>query len=124
MEQAAGWTSGFGSEGALASLDGSRPSTERRQRLRQPPTGPEWRQRVVIEDIQPQISGGRFPIKRCTDETVVVRASVHADGTDRIAADLRYRAAGEVHWTEQPMLVVEPGIDLWESQFEVSILGR
>lgn len=37
--------------------------------------------RVVIEGVEPQVDGGRFPIKRTIGEKVQVRADIYADGT-------------------------------------------
>jgi hypothetical protein len=47
--------------------------------------------RAVIEDVQPAIDGGRFPVKRTVGETVDVGADVFADGHDKLTAVLRYR---------------------------------
>jgi starch synthase (maltosyl-transferring) len=49
------------------------------------------RRRVVIEDVQPSIDDGRFPIKRTPDEVVRVEADVFTDGHDLVCAVLRYR---------------------------------
>jgi starch synthase (maltosyl-transferring) len=49
-------------------------------------------QRVVIERMQPEIDGGRFPIKRTVGETVEVSATIFADGHDVVTAVLRDRA--------------------------------
>src|SRR5437773_12023018 len=46
--------------------------------------------RVVIENIRPEIDGGRFSIKRTIGEPVVVTADIFADGHDVIAAALQY----------------------------------
>src|SRR3954466_2391596 len=48
--------------------------------------------RVAVERIEPEIDGGRFPIKRTVGETVDVEATIFADGHDVIAAVLRDRA--------------------------------
>ena len=47
--------------------------------------------RVVIERIQPEVDGGRFPIKRTVGETVDVSATIFADGHDVLVAVLRDR---------------------------------
>src|SRR5262249_4205847 len=47
--------------------------------------------RVVVENVQPTIDGGRFPIKRTAGESVNVAATIFADGHDVIVAVLRYR---------------------------------
>ncbi len=77
--------------------------------------------RVVIEGVEPEIDDGRFPIKRCVGEEVVVAADIHADGHDVLAAVLRYRHAAEEEWKEAPM---EAGInDRWTARFTVTALG-
>jgi starch synthase (maltosyl-transferring) len=77
--------------------------------------------RVVIEDVTPCVDGGRFAVKRVIGESVRVRASVFADGHDRLAAALRVRHDSASAWTEVAM---EPlGNDLWEASFEADRLG-
>src|SRR5436190_14081598 len=46
------------------------------------PLDPELRQRVVIENVTPEVDEGRFPAKRTVGEAVVVEADVFADGHD------------------------------------------
>ncbi len=83
--------------------------------------GPERSARVVIEGVQPEIDGGRFPVKRTVGEEVVVEADVFADGTDVLRAVLLHRREGEREWTETSM---EPLVnDRWRASFEVSDLG-
>ncbi|HEX6972780.1 MAG TPA: alpha-1,4-glucan--maltose-1-phosphate maltosyltransferase [Vicinamibacterales bacterium] len=78
--------------------------------------------RVVVENIQPQVDCGRFPIKRTPGETVNVTADIHADGHDTLAAALLYRKAGAAKWRETPMT---PGVnDAWTGSFTVDELGR
>lgn len=48
---------------------------------------------VVIENVQPEIDSGRFPIKRTVPEEVVVTADIHTDGHDMLSAVLLYRPA-------------------------------
>jgi len=81
-----------------------------------------WPSRVVIENVQPEIDGGQYPIKRILGEQVVVTAVVHADGHDILTALLKYRHWQEKKWREVPMKAV--GNDLWKSTFAVSKLGR
>jgi starch synthase (maltosyl-transferring) len=40
------------------------------------------RGRVAIENIRPEIDGGRFPAKRVVGERVIVEADIFADGHD------------------------------------------
>ncbi|HTU22934.1 MAG TPA: alpha-1,4-glucan--maltose-1-phosphate maltosyltransferase [Gemmataceae bacterium] len=77
--------------------------------------------RVIIEGVEPEIDGGRFPIKRTVGEEVVVHADIYADSHDVLAAVLRYRHADEETWKEAPMA---PRInDRWEARFSVTALG-
>jgi starch synthase (maltosyl-transferring) len=51
------------------------------------PTLPEreGRRRMCIENVAPEIDGGRFAIKRVIGECVVVEADIFADGHDSLA---------------------------------------
>ncbi len=86
--------------------------------------------RVVVEHIQPEIDGGRFPVKRTVGESVQVFADIFADGHGEIAAVLRQRSVGaSAEWSggadarELPMALVAPGTDRWWGQFDVTDLG-
>jgi starch synthase (maltosyl-transferring) len=87
-----------------------------------PVLDPARLRRVVIENVEPQIDSGRFPIKRTIGEEVRVRADVFADGHDDIAAVVRHRRVGEEHWHETLMAPVEN--DRWQAAFTVDALGR
>ena len=43
---------------------------------------------AVIENLQPLIDGGRYPIKRVVGEDLVVEADIFKDGHDIVAAAL------------------------------------
>jgi starch synthase (maltosyl-transferring) len=76
--------------------------------------------RVVLENVRPEVDGGRFPIKRTLGEEVEVTADIHADGHDQLAAVLRYRRQSEPSWTELPM---QPLVnDAWSARFCVTEL--
>ena len=78
--------------------------------------------RVVIENITPQIDCGAFPIKRVVGEQVVVEADAFADGHDVIAVAIRYREAGDDGWQEVAM---EPLVnDRWRGVFTVTKVGE
>ncbi len=77
--------------------------------------------RVVIESVEPQIDGGRFPVKRIIGDQVVVTADVFTDGHDALAAVLRYRHVKEADWKEAAML--ERVNDAWRASFPVTKLG-
>jgi starch synthase (maltosyl-transferring) len=76
--------------------------------------------RVVIENVQPQVDGGRFPAKRTVGETVVVEADAFAEGHDALTVVLRHRREGEAAFTEVAM---EPlANDRWRAAFVLGAL--
>jgi starch synthase (maltosyl-transferring) len=79
------------------------------------------RRRVVIENVDPEIDGGRFPIKRAIGENVVVTADIFADGHDSISARLLYRKQKDREWEEVPMRLMEN--DRWKAEFVVEEVG-
>ena len=95
----------------------------RRPRARRQPTpalDPALLRRVVVENVYPEVDGGRFPIKRVVGEQVIVSADVHADGHDKVAAALLYRRAGDEAWSEVRM--EGAGNDRWSAAFGVESL--
>jgi starch synthase (maltosyl-transferring) len=78
--------------------------------------------RVCIENVEPEIDGGRFAVKRTVLDKFNVRADIHADGHDVIAAAVRYRKAGNSEWSEAPMTLL--GNDRWQRSFTVPQVGR
>ena len=78
--------------------------------------------RVVIENVQPQIDCGRFPIKRTVGDRVEVTADIFADGHDILHAVLRHKPAADSGWEEVPM-EPQPN-DLWRGEFSVTAQGR
>jgi starch synthase (maltosyl-transferring) len=80
------------------------------------------RRRVVIEGVEPEIDGGRFPIKRVVGETVAVEADAFTDGHDAITCRLLWRPESQPKWQEAEM---EPlPNDLWRAEFTVTEPGR
>ena len=69
---------------------------------------------VVIENLQPLINGGRYPVKRVVGEDLVVEADVFKDGHDYVAATLKWRAVGETRWNETFMAHVDN--DRWRGR--------
>ncbi|TDN62974.1 maltotransferase domain-containing protein [Paraburkholderia sp. BL10I2N1] len=81
--------------------------------------------RVAIESVSPSCDGGHFPVKRVVGERVEVKAAIFAEGHDRIAAAVIWRAADETAWQEAPMHPAEPpGLDLWAARIPLERLGR
>src|SRR5688572_10867761 len=74
--------------------------------------------RVAIDDVNPQIGQGRFPIKRIVGESVAVRASIFADGHDEVRAAILYRTVEENDWHE--VLMVPDWNDTWYGTFAIN----
>lgn len=81
----------------------------------------EGRPRVVIEHVSPEIDCGRFAIKRIVGESVIVEASVFAEGHDQVACQILY---GEDKNKLQSAPMTPLGNDLWRGEFPVEKLGR
>ena len=62
---------------------------------------------VVIEDMQPLIDCGRYPVKRVMGEDLIVEADIFKDGHDVVAAVLKWRVVGKRAWRETPMTFVD-----------------
>lgn len=77
--------------------------------------------RIVIENIQPQINCGDYPVKRVVDEIVQVNADIFGDGHDIIQASVFYKHHKQKNWNEARMC---PGNnDHWEGIFSVEKQG-
>ena len=61
---------------------------------------------VMIENVQPLIDCGRYPIKRIVGEDLVVEADIFKDGHDVVAAVLKWRV-GKRGWRQTPMVFVD-----------------
>ena len=79
------------------------------------------KQRVVIENVQPEINKGKFSIKRIAGESVLVTADIFADGHDQLLANLLFRKQGEQEWQKTDMKFIIN--DLWEGEFAVNEPG-
>lgn len=82
----------------------------------------EGRRRVIIENVQPSVDGGRYPAKRVEGDTVTVTADIYADGHDHIRATVHYRRAGDDAFSEVDLSPL--GNDAWEGEFPVGSVGR
>jgi starch synthase (maltosyl-transferring) len=82
----------------------------------------DGRRRVVIENVQPEIDCGRFPIKRVIGERVDVEADVFTDSHDALSCLLRYRHESEADWHEVAMTAL--GGDRWGAFFPITELGE
>ena len=82
----------------------------------------EGRRRAVIENVKPEVDGGRFPIKRVVGEPVVIEVDAFADGHDVLRCLLRYRNEKDATWSEADMLALAN--DRWRGEFTVTEIGR
>jgi starch synthase (maltosyl-transferring) len=83
------------------------------------PTHGRWR--VVIEDVNPAVDGGRHPVRRIVGDEVEVSAAIFADGKDELAARLHYRHASDARWRFVPMHAA--GNDVWRGTFKLDKPG-
>lgn len=80
----------------------------------------DGRRRVVIENMAPQVEGGRFPAKRAVGEVLTVTADIFVDGHDALQAAVLHRLAGAEAVFETRM---SPGInDSWSAEIPVAEL--
>jgi starch synthase (maltosyl-transferring) len=69
---------------------------------------------VIIERVQPEIDGGRYPVKRVQGDILEVTADIFKDGHDKIAAVVKYRRQDEDDWREAEMRFVDN--DRWAGE--------
>ncbi len=77
---------------------------------------------AVVENVAPQVDGGRFAIKRVVGEEIEVTAACFAHGHEQVACAVRCRPAREPHWREIPMTPL--GNDRWRARFTVDRAGQ
>jgi starch synthase (maltosyl-transferring) len=80
----------------------------------------DGRQRVVIENVSPEINCGMYPVKRCIGEKITVEADIFCDGHDSIAAELLYRKKNETQWNSAAMTFLAN--DRWQASFKITDL--
>ncbi|MCA9463874.1 MAG: DUF3416 domain-containing protein, partial [Nitrospira sp.] len=56
------------------------------------PHMPKILQTLIIEHVEPELDGGRYPIKRIAGENLEITADIFKEGHDTIGAVLRYKA--------------------------------
>jgi starch synthase (maltosyl-transferring) len=81
----------------------------------------EGRKRVVIEEVSPQVDGGRYPAKRTLDDVVTVTAALFGDGHDHVSGRLLYRHSSKTEWRSTPLVPLTN--DLWSATFTADELG-
>ena len=81
----------------------------------------EGRQRVIVEEVSPQVDCGRYPVKRVVGDIISVTAAFFGDGHDHVAGRLLYRHESEKRWRVVPMSPLNN--DLYSADFKVDQLG-
>lgn len=81
----------------------------------------QGQQRVIIENISPQLDAGRYAIKAFEGDTIKVEADIFLDGHDQLAAKLLYKFSTDEDWIETTMNFVNN--DHYEASFQVSKNG-
>jgi starch synthase (maltosyl-transferring) len=78
--------------------------------------------RIVIESTTPVIEGGQFAVKSVVGQTLTIATKVYADGHDKLAVRVRWRAAAGGEWQTVPMR--ELGNDSWQAELAFDSVGR
>ncbi|HEY1258553.1 MAG TPA: maltotransferase domain-containing protein [Stellaceae bacterium] len=81
-----------------------------------------WRPeaRIQIEDVYPQLDGGRYPVKRIEGDLFEVWADIFRDGHDQLRAVVKYRHE-DGPWQEAPLEFFDN--DRWVGRFALTRLG-
>lgn len=74
--------------------------------------------RVVIENVQPQVDCGHYPVKRTVGEQVNVTADIFADGHDHVRAEVLYKNVKDKTWSMADMR--HQGNDAWSGIFTIT----
>ncbi len=77
--------------------------------------------RIAIENVQPTVDEGRFPVKRVVGERLTVEADIFGDGHDELAVELLWRPADRADWSRTRMVPTEN--DRWRAEFPLDRLG-
>jgi starch synthase (maltosyl-transferring) len=81
----------------------------------------EGKQRVIIENVKPQVDGGEFPAKRVIGDTVTIEADIFCDSHDQISAEVLCRHENGRKWRSVDMV---PDVnDRWTATFEIEKQG-
>lgn len=79
------------------------------------------RNRVIIENVKPELDGGKFFIKRVVGEQVEVTADIFSDGHDTLRASLWYKHDSDKKWSE--VFMKDLPNDVWTGSFAVTKKG-
>ncbi|HYP67736.1 MAG TPA: alpha-1,4-glucan--maltose-1-phosphate maltosyltransferase [Thiobacillaceae bacterium] len=72
---------------------------------------------IIIENVYPELDGGRYPVKREVGDVLEVEADILKEGHQVLAAALKYREEGNPDWSEVPM--TQRVNDRWHGSFSL-----
>jgi starch synthase (maltosyl-transferring) len=78
-------------------------------------------QRVFIENIQPQVNCGDFPVKRVIGDTIKVTADIYCDSHDVLSAEVLHKFQDDKEWEATEMEFVVN--DTWKAEFLLNSIG-
>jgi starch synthase (maltosyl-transferring) len=83
-----------------------------------------WRPeaRIAIEEVYPELDGGRYPVKRIEGEIFEVWADIFRDGHDKLRAAVKYRHEDDAEWREATLQFFDN--DRWVARFRLDRIGR
>src|SRR5438132_4522950 len=83
---------------------------------------PLWRPeaRIAIEDVYPEIDGGRYPVKRVVGDEFEVQADIFRDGHDKLRAVAKFAPEGQA-LRDAPLVLFDN--DRWAGHFRLDELG-
>lgn len=103
-------------------MKAARAPAKRISRVKKPGFVPVlWENRVIIEDVQPQIDNGRAAAKRIIGDRVTITADIFSDGHDALGAEINYSGPGDLPDRSAPMRLIEN--DRWSGSFDVDAVG-
>jgi starch synthase (maltosyl-transferring) len=77
--------------------------------------------RVIIENIDPELDGGRYPVKRCVGDRLEISADIFMDGHDLIRSVFLWRGPEESAWNEIELEHISN--DRWRGSFLLTQVG-
>ncbi len=80
------------------------------------------KQRVIIENVKPQVSSGKYPAKRVINDRVKIEADVFCDSHDMLGAEILYRHETGRKWLTAKF--TDEVNDLWHGYIELKKTGN
>ncbi len=77
--------------------------------------------RVIIENLSPEVDGGRFYAKRVIGDTLRVEVDLFGDGHDLVNGHLLYRMDGKRKWNDVQLIELQN--DRWAGEVELDTVG-